>query len=285
MLTLTGNGRLTRDVELRTTRSAKSVATISVASDRRDRQRRSDLRRPVLWEGHAEAAAEHLVKGQAVAFSGRFEPRPYQTSYGERPRRPRGPNVALEYGPKARGTEATSPTPLARRPARAPPPTTTSRSEQPCRGPGGVRVDPGPRASSRSTMRYAMNAHQHPPQSTATRPTGSCAATPRLGGTEGAPVGDDPRRARAGDARRQALAAAVPALGQPAPRRGAAARRRVRVHRHPTPDVADADRASSQRERVTESLIRCPAREARASTAPAPAERRRAGRGRVAARR
>ncbi|HTE64061.1 MAG TPA: hypothetical protein VK631_27140 [Solirubrobacteraceae bacterium] len=38
MLTLTGNGRLTRDVELRSTRSGDSVATVSVASDRRDRQ-------------------------------------------------------------------------------------------------------------------------------------------------------------------------------------------------------------------------------------------------------
>ena len=37
MITLTGNGRLTRDVQLRTTHSGKTVATISVASDRRDR--------------------------------------------------------------------------------------------------------------------------------------------------------------------------------------------------------------------------------------------------------
>jgi single-stranded DNA-binding protein len=37
MLTLTGNGRLTRDVALRSTRSGKSVATVSIASDRRDR--------------------------------------------------------------------------------------------------------------------------------------------------------------------------------------------------------------------------------------------------------
>jgi single-strand DNA-binding protein len=37
MLTLTGNGRLTRDVQLRATHSGKRVATISVASDRRDR--------------------------------------------------------------------------------------------------------------------------------------------------------------------------------------------------------------------------------------------------------
>ncbi|HEX5927086.1 MAG TPA: single-stranded DNA-binding protein [Baekduia sp.] len=123
MLTINGNGRLTRDPELRSTRSGKSVATISVASDRRDRRADPIYVDLVLWEGHAEAAAQHLVKGQSVAFS-------------------------------------------ASRPARAPPPPTTSRSEQPCRGPGGVRVDPGPRASSRSTMRYAMNAHQHPPQST-----------------------------------------------------------------------------------------------------------------------
>jgi single-stranded DNA-binding protein len=37
MLTLTGNGRLTRDIQLRNTHGGKTVATISIASDRRDR--------------------------------------------------------------------------------------------------------------------------------------------------------------------------------------------------------------------------------------------------------
>jgi single-stranded DNA-binding protein len=32
MLTVTGNGRLTRDVQLRTTDSGKTVATMSIAS-------------------------------------------------------------------------------------------------------------------------------------------------------------------------------------------------------------------------------------------------------------
>jgi single-stranded DNA-binding protein len=36
----------------------------------------------ILWRGQAEAAAAHLVKGQAVAFSGRFEPRAYTTRDG-----------------------------------------------------------------------------------------------------------------------------------------------------------------------------------------------------------
>ena len=132
MLTLTGNGRLTRDVELRTTRSGKRVATVSVASDRRDRRADPIYVDLVLWEAQAEAAAQHLVRGQAVAFSGRFEPRPYQTSSGEQ-------RVALEVtrrrprvrpqAPRRRQRRA-----RARRPgrARAPPPT-TSRPERPRR--------------------------------------------------------------------------------------------------------------------------------------------------------
>jgi hypothetical protein len=75
MITITGNGRLTRDIELRSTHSGKSVATISLASDRRDRQAPGLFVDLVVWERQAEAAAEHLVKGQAVSFSGRFEPR------------------------------------------------------------------------------------------------------------------------------------------------------------------------------------------------------------------
>jgi single-stranded DNA-binding protein len=82
MLTLTGNGHLTRDVELRSTRNRKSVATVHVASDRRDRQAEPLYVDLILWEGQAEAAAEHLVNGQAVAFSGHFEPRQYTTRDG-----------------------------------------------------------------------------------------------------------------------------------------------------------------------------------------------------------
>src|SRR5687768_14819882 len=117
MLTLTGNGRLTRDVELRATRSGKSVATVSVASDRRDRKADPVYVDLILWEGQAEAAAEHLAKGQAVAFTGRLEPRPYQTSSGEQRVAIEVHNVDLEYGPRARGQEPSAP---AGEPAAAP---------------------------------------------------------------------------------------------------------------------------------------------------------------------
>ena len=105
MITITGNGRLTRDVELRSTRSGKSVATISVASDRRDRQAPALFVDLIVWERQAEAAAEHLVKGQAVSFSGRFDPREYTTSNGEKRLALEVHDVAIEYGPKPRAAE------------------------------------------------------------------------------------------------------------------------------------------------------------------------------------
>jgi single-strand DNA-binding protein len=105
MLTLTGNGHLTRDIELRSSRGGDSVATVSVASDRRDGRADPVYVALILWRGQAEAAAEHLVKGQAVAFSGRFEPRQYATRDGRDGVAYELHDVALEYGAKPRGDE------------------------------------------------------------------------------------------------------------------------------------------------------------------------------------
>ena len=106
MITITGNGRLTRDVELRSTRSGKSVATISVASDRRDRNAGPVYLDLMVWQTQATAAAEHLVKGQAVSFSGRFEPREYTTSGGEKRLALEVHDVAIEYGPMPRAIQS-----------------------------------------------------------------------------------------------------------------------------------------------------------------------------------
>jgi single-strand DNA-binding protein len=112
MLTLTGNGRLTRDVQLRSTHSGKTVATISVASDRRDRDAQAVYVDLVVWEAQAQAAAKHLTKGQAVSFAGRFDPREYVTNAGDQRIALEIHDVAIEYGAKPRATEpATQPTP------------------------------------------------------------------------------------------------------------------------------------------------------------------------------
>jgi single-strand DNA-binding protein len=108
MITLTGNGRLTREVQLRTTHSGKTVATISVASDRRDRSAGAIYVDLVVWEAQATAAAQHLVKGQVVSFSGRFEPREYVTSSGDQRIALELHGVDLEYGAKPRGSDAAS---------------------------------------------------------------------------------------------------------------------------------------------------------------------------------
>src|SRR5215213_1620458 len=105
MLTLTGNGRLTRDVHLRATHSGKTVATISVASDRRDRHADPVYVDLIVWEAQATAAAEHLIKGQAVSFSGRLEPRPYATSAGDQRVALELHGVDIEYGTKPRSDQ------------------------------------------------------------------------------------------------------------------------------------------------------------------------------------
>ena len=105
MLTLTGNGRLTRDPQLRTTHSGKTVATISVASDRRDRTADAIYVDLIVWEAQATAAAQHLVKGQAVSFAGRFEPREYVTQAGDQRIALELHGVDLEYGAKPRSAE------------------------------------------------------------------------------------------------------------------------------------------------------------------------------------
>jgi single-strand DNA-binding protein len=105
MLTLTGNGRLTRDVQLRTTHSGKTVATISIASDRRDRHAEPVYLDLILWQAQATAAAEHLIKGQAVSFSGRLEPRQYMTRSSDQRVALELHGVDIEYGTKPRSDQ------------------------------------------------------------------------------------------------------------------------------------------------------------------------------------
>ena len=105
MLILNGNGRLTRDPQLRSTDSGKAVATVSVATDRRDRQADPVYVDLIVWEAQARAAVEHLAKGQSVAFCGRFEPRAYTTSDQQQRVAYEVTGVELEYGPKPRSSQ------------------------------------------------------------------------------------------------------------------------------------------------------------------------------------
>jgi single-strand DNA-binding protein len=80
-------GRLTRDVELRSTPNGVSVANFAIAVDRRkqkDREQEVDFVDIVVWQKLAENCANFIGKGRLVAVEGRLQIRSYQDKEGIR---------------------------------------------------------------------------------------------------------------------------------------------------------------------------------------------------------
>ena len=110
MLTLTGNGRLTRKPELRQTSSGATVTTVAIASSRCGSDAEAIYVDLVLWDAQAAFAVEHLIKGQAVAFTGRLEPRTWVDREENTRVAIEVHGVELEYGAKPRDARAAGPT-------------------------------------------------------------------------------------------------------------------------------------------------------------------------------
>ena len=74
-------GRLTRDPEVRTTTSGKSVTNITIATSFQwkdqsgERQEKSEFHDVVLWGRLGEVAGQYLAKGRRVYMEGRIETR------------------------------------------------------------------------------------------------------------------------------------------------------------------------------------------------------------------
>lgn len=79
-------GRLTRDPELRTTTTGKSVIDFSIAVQKRikpqDGSPDADFFRVTAWGATAEYVANYLHKGRLVAVDGRLQSRKYQANDG-----------------------------------------------------------------------------------------------------------------------------------------------------------------------------------------------------------
>ena len=79
-------GRLTRDPELRTTTSGKSVTEFSIAVDKRikptDGSPTADFFRVSAWGSTAEYVANYLTKGRLIAVEGRLQSRKYTAKDG-----------------------------------------------------------------------------------------------------------------------------------------------------------------------------------------------------------
>lgn len=72
-------GRLTRDPEMRSLASGKTVTTFSVATnDYRGGQEKSEFHTVVTWDRLAEICAQYLGKGQLVAVEGRIQTRQWE---------------------------------------------------------------------------------------------------------------------------------------------------------------------------------------------------------------
>lgn len=73
-------GNLTRDPELKKTKTDISVCTFTVAANRRpkdDGTREADFLNVVVWRGQAESCYRYLKKGRRVAVSGSIRTRSY----------------------------------------------------------------------------------------------------------------------------------------------------------------------------------------------------------------
>ena len=76
-------GRITKDIELRTVNTDKSVATYTLAIDRGyGDKKETDFINCVTWEKQAENIAKYCSKGSLIAIEGRMSNRSYDAKGG-----------------------------------------------------------------------------------------------------------------------------------------------------------------------------------------------------------
>lgn len=117
--TITVDGRLVADPELRFTGAGKAVCSLRVAASdsKKDDSGNWETTEQIfigvsLWENEGEAAAEHLRKGDQVVVTGRIFEREYEKSDGTKGRslEVKYPSVAKKISaPRAERSSAPAP--------------------------------------------------------------------------------------------------------------------------------------------------------------------------------
>jgi single-strand DNA-binding protein len=81
-------GRLCRDPEVKNTTTGKTVASFTLAVDRRfknkDGQKEADFIPIVVWRKQAEFVGQYLSKGSQIGASGRLQVRSYEAQEGQK---------------------------------------------------------------------------------------------------------------------------------------------------------------------------------------------------------
>lgn len=75
-------GRLSKDVDLRTTTTGKNVATTNIAVNRYGKDAGADFIPLVVWGDRAENFAKYLSKGREVLVEGKIQIRSYEGKDG-----------------------------------------------------------------------------------------------------------------------------------------------------------------------------------------------------------
>lgn len=78
-------GRITKDIELKTTPSGLSVTSFSIAVDRpggKDKERATDFIDCVAWRQTADFIARFFSKGKAILIEGKLQTRSYNDKNG-----------------------------------------------------------------------------------------------------------------------------------------------------------------------------------------------------------
>jgi single-strand DNA-binding protein len=105
-------GRLTRDPELRSTTTGKTVATLSVVTNRAwndqqgQKQEQAEFHNCVLWGKLADIAGQYLAKGRRVYIEGRIQTRDWTDQSGVKKYRTEivGENLIMLDGPRGDGS-------------------------------------------------------------------------------------------------------------------------------------------------------------------------------------
>lgn len=81
-------GRLAKDPDVRTTQSGKKVANITLATDRRMRDKEgkkvADFHSVILWGKLAELAEKYLSKGEQISIVGEIQNRTWEDKDGNK---------------------------------------------------------------------------------------------------------------------------------------------------------------------------------------------------------
>jgi len=108
-------GRVTTDIEMRSTPSGQSVCTFSLATNRTwkdksgQKQEESQFHRIVLWQKLAEIASQFLSKGALVMIEGRIQNRSWEDKSGVKRYTTEIIGENMQMGPRTQGSSEMKP--------------------------------------------------------------------------------------------------------------------------------------------------------------------------------